>query len=230
MYAITTGTNNSGLGVGALQGITTGTFNTSMGMGSLESLTTGTSNVALGYEAGYNTGTALATGTYCTYLGFLTTATSDGLTDSTAIGDNATITASHQVVLGANTVTSTLINGAVSLASNTYVGATNQNLTPTTTAVTESANAATFNWALGNTFSITLNGNLSTVTFSNPVQGQTIVIAVTNTASNYTVTWGNSVKWSGGSQPSQTNGAVTDVWTFIDIGGTLYGSVVQNMH
>jgi hypothetical protein len=94
--------------------------------------------------------------------------------------------------------------------------------------LTESANAVTIDWSAANTFALTLNGNLNTVTFSNAVSGEVITIAVTNTASNYTVTWGNSIKWVGASQPVQTVGAHTDVWTIIDVGGTFYGSVVQN--
>ena len=80
-------------------------------------------------------------------------------------------------------------------------------------ALTESAGATTIDWSLSNTFTLTLNANLTTVTFSNSTSGQVINVAITNTASNYTVTWGNSIKWSGGSQPTQTVGAFTDVWT-----------------
>jgi hypothetical protein len=98
-----------------------------------------------------------------------------------------------------------------------------------TSALTESAGATTIDWSLSNSFSLTLNANLTSVTFSNTLNGQTIVVAITNTASNYTVTWGNSIKWAGGTQPVQTTGAKTDVWTIIKIGSTYYGSVVQNM-
>jgi hypothetical protein len=120
--------------------------------------------------------------------------------------------------------------GPIFLNSNSLAGTSNQSLTPATTALVEIAGATTVNWALGNSFSLTLNANLTSVTFSNVLSGQTITIAVTNTASNYTVAWGNSVKYAGGSQPVQTTGATTDVWTFADAGGILYASVVQNMH
>lgn len=106
-------------------------------------------------------------------------------------------------------------------------GPTNQNLTPAPTVLTEAGNATTIDWSTSNTFSLTLNGNLNTVTFSNALSGQTIVVALTNNATAYTVTWGNSIKWTGGSQPVQTINK-TDVWTIIDLGGTFYGSVVQN--
>ncbi len=110
----------------------------------------------------------------------------------------------------------------------TTAATANQALTPAAGALTESAGAVTIDWAASNDFSLTLNANLTTVTFSNPLDGQTIVVAITNTASNYTVTWGNSIKWVGGSQPVQTIGAKTDVWTITRIGSTYYGNVVQN--
>jgi pectate lyase-like protein len=120
------------------------------------------------------------------------------------------------------------INRATGAVSVSNVGATSQNFTPQASALTETTNATIINWNISNTFTLTLNGNLNSVTLLNQQSGQTIVVAITNTVSNYTVTWGNSIKWTGGSQPVQTIGAHTDVWTIIDLGGTLYGSVVQN--
>lgn len=80
-------------------------------------------------------------------------------------------------------------------------------------------------WSTGNVFSKTITGN-TTFTFSNPLDGQTIVFAVTNTGS-FTVTW-TGVTWSGGVAPVQTTGAHTDVYTFIKIGSVIYGGVIQN--
>lgn len=87
--------------------------------------------------------------------------------------------------------------------------------------------ALNIDWSLGTVFSKTLSAS-STFTFSNDTTGWTIVVALTNTASNYTVTWPGSVVWSGGVAPTQTVGAKTDVYTFIKIGSVVYGSVVQN--
>jgi hypothetical protein len=86
--------------------------------------------------------------------------------------------------------------------------------------------ASAIDWALGNVFTKTLSAN-TTFTFSNMTDGQTIVVRLTNTASNYTVTW-PTVKWSGGVAPTMTIGAKDDVYTFIRIGSTTYGSAVQN--
>jgi hypothetical protein len=89
--------------------------------------------------------------------------------------------------------------------------------------------AAAIDWATGATFSKTLSAS-TTFTFANSLPGQEIRVAITNTVANYTVTWPSSptLKWSGGSAPVQTVGAKTDVYTFVNIGGVIYGSVVQN--
>lgn len=86
--------------------------------------------------------------------------------------------------------------------------------------------ASDINWNLGSTFTKTLAAN-TTFTFSNAVDGRTIVVAVTNTASNFTVAW-TGVIWSGGTVPTQTGGAKTDVYTFVKVGAAIYGSAVQN--
>ena len=83
--------------------------------------------------------------------------------------------------------------------------------------------AASIDWATGSSFSKTLSAN-TPFTFANTVSGQSITVAVTNTASNYTVTW-PTVKWPGDLTPVQSTGAQTDVYTFKNIGGVIYGSV-----
>jgi hypothetical protein len=89
--------------------------------------------------------------------------------------------------------------------------------------------AAAIDWATGASFTKTLSAS-TTFTFANSLPGQEIRVAITNTASNYTVAWPASptLKWSGGSAPTQTIGAKTDVYTFVNVGGVIYGSVVQN--
>ena len=89
--------------------------------------------------------------------------------------------------------------------------------------------ASAIDWATGASFSKTLSASTA-FTFSNSLPGQEIRVAITNTVANYTVTWPSSptLKWSGGVAPVQTVGAKTDVYTFVNIGGVIYGSVVQN--
>ena len=91
---------------------------------------------------------------------------------------------------------------------------------------TNAISASEIDWSLAFTHSKTLSAN-TTFTFANTVDGKTIIVFVTNTASNYTVTW-PTVVWSGGSAPVQTVGAKTDVYTFVRTGSTIYGSVSAN--
>lgn len=91
----------------------------------------------------------------------------------------------------------------------------------------QTISASDIDWSQGNLFTKTLAAN-TTFTFSNQVSGQVVVVRVTNTASNYTVTWPVGVLWSGGTAPTQTIGAKSDVYTFVYDGTTTYGSAVQD--
>lgn len=82
-------------------------------------------------------------------------------------------------------------------------------------------------WSAGSTRTKTLDAD-TTFTFSNATDGQTITVAITNTASDYAVTWPVSVVWTGGTAPTQTLGIKTDIYTFKKIGSTVYGTVVPN--
>lgn len=160
-------------------------------------------------------------GTDSTVMTFPTTSATIARTDAanTFTGASATTswTANTQSVRTNNTT----------LATTAY--ADRASLVGNATSALSGTTSTTIDWSLSNSFSLTLGGNLGTVTFSNATDGQTIVVALTNTASNYTVTWGNSIKWVGGSQPVQTVGAKTDIWTITRFGSTYYGAVVQNL-
>ena len=103
-------------------------------------------------------------------------------------------------------------------------GATNQNMTPSTTTVS----STNIDWSTSNSFYKTLSAN-TTFTFSNAVDGQVITICLLNTTSNYTVTW-PSMKWAGGTAPTMTTGAHYDVYTiyYNATAGYYFGSYVQN--
>lgn len=94
------------------------------------------------------------------------------------------------------------------------------------TIATQAISASNIDWSTGYVFTKTLSAN-TTFTFSNQLSGQTIVVRVTNTASNWTVTW-PTVKWPNQVAPTQTTGAFSDVYTFIYDGANTYGSFVQN--
>lgn len=89
--------------------------------------------------------------------------------------------------------------------------------------------APTINWALTTTFSQTLSAN-TTYAFSGVADGWSVMIAITNTASNYIVNFPGTVKWKGGVTPTQTIGAKTDVWGFVSIGGVVYGNVIPSFN
>lgn len=91
---------------------------------------------------------------------------------------------------------------------------------------TVTISALDINWSIAQTFKKTLAAN-STFTFSNATDGRTIVVVLTNTGSNWTVTW-PTVKWAGNVAPTQTIGAKQDVYCFVKVGSDIYGSVVAN--
>jgi len=84
---------------------------------------------------------------------------------------------------------------------------------------------------LGSVFTKTLSAN-TTFKISGLSDSQIITVAVTNTASNYTVTWsalgGLTLVWPGGSTPTQTTGAKTDIYSFQRIGNNIYAAAIQN--
>ncbi|CAN5720513.1 hypothetical protein BH10BAC2_BH10BAC2_17800 [soil metagenome] len=118
LYYNTTGSNNTASGFGALDRNTTGFSNTATGANAMYFNTTGSHNVASGNYAlkGNTTGsgnTALGDSagarfnyTNGTFIGNRTTTTSAALSNVTVIGFQASATASNQVRVGNNTVTS----------------------------------------------------------------------------------------------------------------------------
>jgi hypothetical protein len=115
------------------------------------------------------------------------------------------------------------VKAVSTIATATVTSLTVGNLIPP---VTNAISASAIDWSLSLTHSKTLSAN-TTFTFSNAINGKTIIVAVTNTASNWTVTW-PTVSWVAGTAPTQTVGAHTDIYTFVQVGSTIYGSAVQN--
>jgi hypothetical protein len=100
LYSNTTGNYNTSLGQGALLNATSND-NTAVGIDALRDNTTGHHNTAVGCVAGYAHGVfPNRTGNNNTYLGYNTGATGDNFSNSTAIGADARIIASNQIVLG----------------------------------------------------------------------------------------------------------------------------------
>ncbi|MEO6119305.1 MAG: hypothetical protein ABIP12_01340 [Terriglobales bacterium] len=104
---LTTGSFNAAHGAAALSGNTSGTNNTASGSQALQGNTTGSFNTAIGNRAGFTATTANAntTGSSNTFIGSNAgPGTSTQLTNATAIGANALVSASNTLVLGASTV------------------------------------------------------------------------------------------------------------------------------
>lgn len=152
----------------------------------------------------------------------ITAALTGNASTATALASNPSDCAGSQFA------TTIAANGDLTCA---QVAFSNLSGTPTVAQATlanQAISASDINWAVGNVFTKTLGAN-TTFTFSNVRAGQTIVVRLTNTASNYTVTW-PTVRWSGGVAPTMTVGAKSDIYTFVNDGSNTYGNAVQNMN
>jgi len=164
-------------------------------------------------------------------------ASSGGTTPTISINDTSVTPGSYgsATQVGTFTVDS---KGRLTAAGNTSIAIAASAITsgtiddarlpaPTTSAIS----ASSIDWSIlvkkGGLYTKTLGAN-TTFTFTGAVSGQTIVVRLTNTASNYTVAW-PIVKWAGGSAPTMTTGAKSDIYTFIYDGTDYFGSAVQNM-
>ena len=127
----TTGSNNTAIGYQALASNTTGAWNTASGEalfsnttglyntgdggGALDYNTTGNFNTAVGYFSGVTVDRSSMTSGSNTFLGYYAAVATGTLTNVTAIGANAEVTASNALVLGS-------INGVNGASANTNVG------------------------------------------------------------------------------------------------------------
>ena len=109
-------------------------------------------------------------------------------------------------------------------------------LNETKTAPSISTNTLTLNCANGNVFSVSLNANITTLSFTNIPSSSTafaLTLALTANGTAYTITWPAAVKWPGGTAPTltSTNGKVdTFILTTWDAGTTWYAFVAgQNL-
>jgi hypothetical protein len=111
LYKNTIGSNNTAIGSEALRSNSEGNYNIANGRNALYSNTSGNNNIAIGNDVLYNN----TTGSYNTAVGVnagIGFRSFEVINNSTAIGFQAPITASNQVRIGNNTITS--IGGSVS--------------------------------------------------------------------------------------------------------------------
>lgn len=113
-------------------------------------------------------------------------------------------------------------------ATQTLTGKTITGVKETKTAPSISTNTLTLDCSTGNVFAVSLNANITTLSFSNvPSSGTAYALTLSFTADGTarTVTWGSAVKWPGGTAPTltSTNAKVdTFVLTTWDGGTTWY--------
>jgi trimeric autotransporter adhesin len=125
--SLSSGTNNIGIGISALNSIATASRNLAIGNASAYGLT-GENNTALGYfsqttfsstsgtnntSVGYNSMTNLGAGSYNTAIGVSAGPSSGTLSNTSAIGYGASVTASNTIQLGNSSVTTVNTSGAV---------------------------------------------------------------------------------------------------------------------
>lgn len=107
-------------------------------------------------------------------------------------------------------------------------GAVDGALTLDQSALTYSA-SLTVNLANSNVFTLTLTGNVTTLTLSNPVAGgkYTFILTQDGTGSR-TVAWPAAVKWPGGTAPTLGGASEIDVVTMLYDGTNYYADSALN--
>ncbi len=115
-----TGTSNTAMGVQSLLSNTSGSQNAGYGYGALQNTTTGSQNTAFG---GRNAGNVNTSGNYNTFVGAEANASVGNLSNATAIGANAIVSASNSMQLGDANVTNVKTSGTVTAGTVTYPNA-----------------------------------------------------------------------------------------------------------
>lgn len=109
--ALTSGSGNTSIGAESMMALTTGTENTSIGNQSLIN-TTGNNNVGVGKRSGQT----ITTGSQNTILGTDADVSTATLTNATALGYGAVVTANNTVQLGSTSVTNVNTSGTITAA------------------------------------------------------------------------------------------------------------------
>lgn len=86
--------------------------------------------------------------------------------------------------------------------------------------------ASAINWLASTSFFEAIAG-ATAYTFTNTADGLSIMVAVASPGA-FAVTWPAGVKWTGGVAPAHTGAGTTVVYAFVQIGGVIYGSYVDD--
>jgi hypothetical protein len=84
-----------------------------------------------------------------------------------------------------------------------------------------------FDWSLRSHFWELIAANTN-FTFSNVIDGASIMVSIHSVGSAYTVGWPASVRWSGGTPPVHSGADRIDVYAFTVINSIIFGSVVAD--
>lgn len=109
----------------------------------------------------------------------------------------------------------------------TLSGKTITGVKETKTAPSISSGTLALDCSAGNVFAVSLNANITTLSFSNvPSTGTAygLTLALTADGTARTITWGSAVKWPGGTAPTltSTNGKVDTFILYTHDGGTTW--------
>jgi hypothetical protein len=157
---------NAGFGSQVMTNLTTGIGNSTLGFRALSSVTTGASNTAVGGSAGRG----ITTGSNNTFVGAVSGFIADGvttpnnLTNATAIGYNAQVTASNSLILGGT--------GASSV--NVGIGTTSPNTRLTVAGVITSTSTAPTLSSCGTSPTVVGNSNWGEITTGATATGCTV--------------------------------------------------------
>ena len=131
-YVGTSFDNNTSVGYANLVGLTTGYGNTSVGAESMMALSTGNSNTSIGNQSlisttgsnnvgvGKRSGQTITSGSQNTIIGTDADVSTATLTNATALGYGAIVTADNTVQLGSTTVTNVKTSGKLTTGAVTY--------------------------------------------------------------------------------------------------------------
>ena len=128
LYNNFSGTANTALGFKTLYTNQGGTGNTAVGYDALYLSNGGGYNTAIGYTAGYKNNSS-NNGERNTYIGYQADCNTFGVNNSTAIGANAIITASNQIMLGGDNsgYPNVLVPGTLTVTGTTTLGSVSGN-------------------------------------------------------------------------------------------------------
>jgi hypothetical protein len=126
--------------------------------------------------------------------------------------------------ISAGGTTAATFNGTVNCNSSTVYKPTLQYYNEPVSNPTITGNALTLDLSAAQVFGVTLNSPINTFTISNTPAtanrsiGFTLILTADGTARG--VTWGASVKWSGGVAPTMTStNGKKDIFTFLTVNG-----------